>query len=68
MFGLSWLILQFLNGYISVNVDPINTKLENCAKLGVLFLTLNSVGLVLIVPQYSDSYPIPHAMKSGNVK
>lgn len=68
MFGLSWLILQFLNRCISVNVDPINIKLENCAKLGVLFLTLNSVGLVLIVPQYSDSYLIPHAMKSGNVK
>ena len=68
MFGLSWLILQFLNGCVSVNVDLINTKLENCGKLGVLFLTLNSVGLVLIVPQYSDSYLIPHALKSGNVK
>lgn len=50
LFGLSWLILQFLNGCVSVNVDLINAKLENCAKLGVLFVTRNSVGLVLIVP------------------
>ena len=33
-------ILLFLNGCISFNIGPINTKLENVANFNVLFLTI----------------------------
>ena len=40
-------IFKFLNGCILFNIGPINTKLKDFVKLGVLFL--NIMGLVLLI-------------------
>ena len=45
---ISLQILKFLNGCILFNIGPINTKLKDFGKLGVLFL--NDMGLVLLIP------------------
>ena len=38
--GISQYILEFLNGCISFNIGPINTKLEDVANFNMLFLTI----------------------------
>ena len=37
---ISQYILEFLNGCISFNIGPINTKLEDVANFNMLFLTV----------------------------
>ena len=37
---ISQYILEFLNGCISFNIGPINTKLEDVANFNMLFLTI----------------------------
>ena len=37
---ISLQIFKFLNGCILFNIGPISTKVEDCLKLGVLFLNI----------------------------